>query len=103
MASLIDSPPIDTKVILYTQTELLKIYISGAILAIAVLRIAYYLYKYVNAWYERRVQKEEMEEKISRGFAGIVETPTVEVGINKNVFLIIGLAIVLIGIVQMAM
>jgi hypothetical protein len=88
---------------IYTQTELLKIYISGAILIISILIITYYLYKYVNAWYANRLQKEEMAERASRGFTQIEELPVIAVGINKNVFLIIGLAIILIGIVQMTM
>ena len=103
MVELIDAPPMVTRVSFYTQTELLKIYISGAILAIAVLMITYYLYKYANAWYERRLQKEEMEERAARGIITIEELPPIAVGINKNVFLIIGITIVLIGIVQMAM
>jgi hypothetical protein len=102
-AGLIDSPVV-TKTIQYTSTELLKIYISGAILVIAVLLITYYLYKYANAWYARRLQKAEMEERAAKGFVTrIEELPPVAVGINKNIFLVIGLAIILIGIVQMAM
>ena len=87
--------PEPPKIIMYTTMELVKIYSSGAILVIAVLLLTYYSYRYYRARYENWLLAKEYEED------GILhdEIP-IDVGINGNVFFIIGLSVCLVGLIQ---
>lgn len=90
--------------ILYTSSELLKIYISGAVLAIATVIIAWYGGKYVDARYKKWVQKKNMEQRIKNGEpASMQEIMTIDSGINKKVFFVVGGAVIIVGIVQVVL
>ena len=90
----LQEPP---EIIFYTQTELIKIYLSGAIIAIAVLILTYYLYKYYRAQYERWLLAKEME-----GFEGGIldSSHPVDLGINRKLFFVVGATVVLVGLIQ---
>ncbi|MDD3724935.1 MAG: hypothetical protein PHV83_05360 [Bacteroidales bacterium] len=89
--------------ILYTETELMKIYISGAILAVAIVVLAWYGGKYIDARYRERARKKEQEQRIANGEPQqyIAEPIPVESCINKKLFAVLGIAIIAIGAVQL--
>jgi hypothetical protein len=88
-------------VVQYTQTELMKIYVSGGILAVAVLILTYYGYKWYMARYTNWRLREEMQERLDNGEAvNEADYQPVPSGVNKKVFLVVGVAVILVGIVQ---
>ena len=89
--------PETAEIISYTQTDFIKIYLSGAILVVAVLILTYYAYCYYRSKYEQWLMEKEHEE--TKGYYTGIEAPQ-PVRINRNAFLIAGTAIVLVGLVQ---
>lgn len=85
------------KIYYFTQQELLKNYISGAVLVIGVLILTYYAYKYYRAHYENWLLTKELEENDASTMEDVIP---VDPRINKKVFLVIGAIIVIIGLVQ---
>jgi hypothetical protein len=96
------SPP-EVIVHVYTQTELLKIYISGGVLAVAILVITYYVYQWYSARYAAWVIRRDNEERISLG-----QIPTIEQehampvkSVNTKIMFVVGAAVIIIGVVQL--
>jgi hypothetical protein len=106
MANLTDIPvgETTTKVVLYTPQELMKIYVSGAVLAIAILVITFYLYKWWNARYKNYCIRQEYEELLAAGLNPDPEKyQPVDVGLPRKIIATFGVGIIILGIVQMVM
>jgi len=89
------------KTVEYTPSELLKIRVAGGILVIAVLLITYFLYKFVAARRANWEGRNELQERIDAGLAGIYEEwKPVPVGIDKRLYLALGLLICIAGVVM---
>jgi H+/gluconate symporter-like permease len=84
----------------YTQTELTKIYVSGAVLAIAVLVITFYLYKWYMSRYKNWVRKQEREEKLAAGYKVPLDEEIVLETPNKKILFIVGVVIIVVGAIQ---
>ena len=101
IASEVLGAPTVTQV-MYTDTELMKIYVSGAVLVIAILIITYYAYMWWKARLQNWQHQEEIKEKIALGMKVPAYVP-VDQPINKAVFYVVGAAIILIGIIQIVL
>jgi hypothetical protein len=87
-----------TKTVEYTPSELFKIRVAGVILAMAVLLITYFLYKFVAARRANWEGQQELQERIDAGQADIYEEwKQVPVGIDKRLYLVLGLLICAAG------
>lgn len=84
----------------YTQQELTKIYVSGAVLVIAILVITFYLYKWYTARYRNWVRKQEREEKIKAGYKISFEEEIPLDTPNKKILFIVGIVIIVVGAIQ---
>ena len=89
-----------TQVVYYTESEILKIEIAGAILVIAVLVLTYAVYAWYIARYRRWVSQKELEDRVAAGDTpDPSEYPPLPKGANKVLMYIIGGLVVLAGIV----
>lgn len=96
-----DGTLVDTTIRLYTQTELLKIYISGIVLAIAILVITYYAYRWYSARYAAWVRKRDIEERLALGqVIEYEEEPPVQ-SVNTKIMFVVGAAVIIVGTVQL--
>lgn len=95
--------PATSQTIFYTDTELMKIYVCGALLALAILFLAYYGYRWWNARYLTWCRQKEAEEKIAAGInVDIDGIEPVPVGVDRKWLFLVGILIVVVGIVQIA-
>lgn len=89
----------DTAVSFYSDGEIIKIYVAGAIAVIAVLILTYALYKWVTARYQRWAIQQELEERVARGENVNPEEYPMPEGVNRGLMLVVGGLVILAGIV----
>ena len=92
------------KTVDYTPSELMKIRIAGVILAIAVLLITYFLYKYFAARKANWIARQELQDRIDAGLANIYdECKPIPVGIDKRLYFVLGLLICAAGVAMVVL
>lgn len=89
----------DTAVSFYSDGEILKIYVAGAIAVIAVLVLTYALYKWYMARYQRWARQQELEERVARGENVNPEDYPLPEGVNRGLMFIVGGLVIAAGIV----
>ena len=89
----------DTAVSFYSDGEIMKIYVAGAIAVIAVLILTYAVYKWWMARYQRWAIQQELEERVGRGENVNPEEFPVPEGVNRGLMLVVGGLVILAGIV----
>lgn len=90
----------NVQAVYYTESEILKIEIAGAILVIAILVITYAIYSLYMSRYRRWVKQKELEERVAAGdIPDPSEYPPLPKGVNKALLFVIGGLVVLAGIV----
>ena len=88
----------------YTDSEILKIEIAGAVLVIAVLVVTYALYSAWRRRYNHWVLQKEMEERVANGdIPDPSEYQMEPAGINKGLIYLAGALIMVIGIILVVM
>ena len=96
----------DAPVNFYTDSEILKIEIAGAILVIAILLITYAMYKWYMGRYTRWLRSKEIEDKMALGVAtqdDLDELDKPVPGVNKGMMFAFGILIMAAGAVMYLM